>query len=147
MQLASVAERGGGNVAYCSEEQEDADQVQRHALHLNISLACPRCQERGVSSEANVRCQGGRAECSTLKPSILVPFKACQGKKCRPSRGKMVDPGIFALAGRNSKYQYGDQTVRIYIYPRYPPQRYNRRMHTYIYVQIHMWRRTSTRWE
>ena len=48
-----------------------------------------------TSSEANVRCQGCRAECSILKASILVSVEAWRGKVYVRQGVNMLSPDIF----------------------------------------------------
>ena len=47
----------------------------------------PICQET-CQARQNMRCQGSRADCCTLKASSLMSVKACQGKSCCLSRGE-----------------------------------------------------------
>ena len=62
-------------------------------LTLMLYFAEGEYIKRRVKQGKNVRCRGCRAECSTLKPSILVSVKACQGKVSVRSRsGKEVSP-------------------------------------------------------
>ena len=53
-----------------------------------------RCQET-CKARQNVRCQGCRTECSTLKPSRLASTKACQDEVADCRVVKMLSPDIF----------------------------------------------------
>ena len=59
-----------------------------------------RCQEACLATQ-NVRCQGCRAEQSTLKPSSLVSVKECQGSQVAVCQGvRVLSRDIFPQNGR-----------------------------------------------
>ena len=53
-----------------------------------------KCQETRQARQ-NGRCQGCRAECSTLKPTCLVSVKACQDRDAVRQGVKILSPNIF----------------------------------------------------
>ena len=58
----------------------------------------PKMSVEARQATQNMRCQGCRAECSTLKPSSsLVPVEACQDKAAICRGVKVLSPGIFVI--------------------------------------------------
>ena len=62
-----------------------------------IIIGTPKMPGDMSSKRQNVRCQGCRAECSTLKPSSLVSVKACQGKAAVCQGVDVLAPDIVVL--------------------------------------------------